>query len=204
MTKTKTILSVAKPLRVLQVEDSAPDAALLRRQLSRAGYEPKWERVDTAEAMRSALSTQEWDVILCDYSMPHFSGLSALALVKEMGLDIPLIVISGTVGEAAAVEAIRAGANDYLMKDSLTRLGPTIERSLHEAGNLSGRRRAEEELLVTQQRLHRALASSPAVIYTLRFDDLSLRWISENVVTILGYDAEECLSPNWWSESASG
>ncbi|MBI3758210.1 MAG: response regulator, partial [Deltaproteobacteria bacterium] len=109
-------------LRVLNIEDSERDAELLRRQLVRAGYEPCLERVETAAAMQAALKTQTWDVILSDYSMPRFSALAALVLLKESGLDIPFIIISGTIGEELAVEAMLAGAHDYLMKDKLARL----------------------------------------------------------------------------------
>src|SRR5882724_2838977 len=148
---------MAKALRVLQVEDSERDAALLTRHLSRAGYELISERVETPESMRAALAAQEWDVILCDYSMPHFNSLSALALLHEMPLDIPFIIISGTIGESIAVEAMRLGAHDYLMKDNLLRLAPTIERELQEAANRKARLRAEEELRgMTQQLLQAA------------------------------------------------
>src|SRR6267154_870072 len=135
-----------RTLRVLHVEDSERDAALLTRHLSRAGYELISERVETPKAMRASLETKECDVILCDYSMPHFNALSALALLKEIGVDLPFIIISGTVGEAVAVEAMRAGAHDYLMKDNLVRLAPTIQRELHEAENRRARRQAEQAL----------------------------------------------------------
>jgi signal transduction histidine kinase len=148
---------MAKALRVLHVEDSERDAALLTRHLTRAGYELISKRVETPESMRAALEAQEWDVILCDYSMPHFNSLSALALLHEMALDIPFIIISGTIGESIAVEAMRLGANDYLMKDNLLRLAPTIERELQEAANRQARLRAEEELRgMTQQLLQAA------------------------------------------------
>jgi PAS domain S-box-containing protein len=139
-----------RTLRVLHVEDSERDAALLTRHLSRAGYELISERVEGPEAMRAALESQECDVILCDYSMPHFNALSALALLKEMEVDLPFIIISGTVGEAVAVEAMRSGAHDYLMKDNLVRLAPAIERERHEAENRRARRHAEEQLRGSQ------------------------------------------------------
>src|ERR1700704_2613035 len=104
--------SMPKSLRVLYVEDQERDVALLTRHLSRAGYDLLSERVDTAAAMKAALETKEWDVILCDYSMPQFSAAAALTLLTEVVLDIPFIIISGTVGEAVAVEAMRAGAHD--------------------------------------------------------------------------------------------
>src|SRR6266850_5745112 len=103
-------------LRVLHVEDSEQDAQLLTRHLSHADYDLVSERVQTAETLRAALGREQWNVILCDYSMPQFSALGALAVVREMGLDIPFIIISGTIGESVAVEAMRAGAHDYLMK----------------------------------------------------------------------------------------
>src|SRR5438105_8429983 len=141
-----------RTLRVLHVEDSERDVALLTRHLVRAGYDLHSERVETAEGMYAALKTEEWDVILCDYSMPHFNAPAALKLLKEAGLDIPFIIISGTVGEETAVEAMRAGAYDYLMKGSLTRLAPAIERGMQEAENRRARRRAEEALRESEDR----------------------------------------------------
>src|ERR1043165_4861745 len=102
-----------RPLRVLNIEDSQRDVELLRRHLTRAGYEIIADRVETPAAMRAKLAAEDWDVILCDYSMPQFNALQALALLHEMALDIPFIIISGTVGETLAVEAMRAGAHDY-------------------------------------------------------------------------------------------
>src|ERR1700674_679053 len=127
---TREISIMNRTLRVLHVEDSEQDAELLARHLSLAGYDLVSERVETAEAMKAALEAQDWNVILCDYSMPQFNALRALALVKEMEVDIPFIIISGTIGEPVAVEAMRAGAHDYLMKHNLVRLVPTIEREL--------------------------------------------------------------------------
>src|ERR1700741_6878 len=162
-------------LRVLHVEDSEQDVKLLTRCLTRAGYDVNAKRVETADAMKSALESQEWDVILCDYSMPHFSALSALALMKQMKLDLPVIIISGTVGEALAVEAMRAGANDYLMKDNLLRLGPTIERVLQEAENHRARRRAEEALKTSEQELRALFAAMTDLIVVIDADGRQLK-----------------------------
>src|SRR5882762_5534092 len=137
-------------LRVLNVDDCQQDVALLTRFLTRSGSKLISERVETPKAMRVALETKECDVILCDYSMPHFTALSALAVLHELSRDLPFIIISGTVGEAVAVEAMRAGAHDYLMKDNLVRLAPAIERELHEAENRRARRQAEEQLRGSQ------------------------------------------------------
>ena len=103
--------SMGKTLRVLNVEDSKQDAKLLARHLKRAGYDLISDRVDMSETMRAALNSHEWDVILCDYSMPQFNAMAALEVMKEMKLEIPFIIISGTIGEEAAVEAMRSGAD---------------------------------------------------------------------------------------------
>ena len=134
------------PLRVLIIEDSEDDATLLLRELRRGGFDTIHQRVDSREAMASALRRQRWDIIISDYVMPQFDGMAALQLLKETGLDLPFILISGTIGEEYAVGAMKAGAHDYLMKDNLTRLIPAVERELKEAENRSARKRAEERV----------------------------------------------------------
>src|SRR5438128_6519263 len=121
------------PLRVLMVEDSEDDALLLATELKRAGYELTHERVDTALAMKVALDRDAWDLVIGDYSMPHFNGTAALALLRERGFDIPYICVSGTITEELAVAAMKAGANDYVTKGLLKRLLPAIERELSDA-----------------------------------------------------------------------
>src|SRR5688572_1014176 len=120
------------PLRVLIVEDSEDDTALLLRALRRGGYDPVYARVDTAAAMLAALADHTWDIIVSDYVMPGFSAPHALSLLKERGIDLPVIIISGQIGEDVAVASIKAGANDYLMKPNLSRLQPAIDRALRE------------------------------------------------------------------------
>ena len=124
--------AIAKPLRVLIVEDSEDDAFLLLRELHRGGYEPVSERVETAETMRSALKKQEWDIVISDYTLPGFSGIEALNIFKENGSEIPFIIVSGNIGEEIATEAMRFGAHDYIMKGNLKRLIPAVERELRE------------------------------------------------------------------------
>ncbi|HKB41476.1 MAG TPA: response regulator, partial [Gemmataceae bacterium] len=109
------------PLRVLFVEDSEDDMLLLVRQLRQGGYAPTCERVETADALRSALHRGGWEVIISDYTMPRFSGLEALAITLQLASDVPFLMVSGTVGEEVAVESIKAGAADYLMKQNLIR-----------------------------------------------------------------------------------
>ena len=139
---------MTNPLQVLIVEDSENDALLLELELQRAGYETVCHRVDTAAAMTAALDRQRWDLVIADYVMPLFNGLAALALVREKGLDLPFIIVSGHITEDTAVAAMKAGAHDYVMKDKLARLGPAVERELREAEVRRQRRRTEETLKV--------------------------------------------------------
>ncbi|MDD5344830.1 MAG: response regulator [Smithella sp.] len=104
-----------KSLRVLIVEDSEDDTQLLIRTLKKGGYSPLYERVQTSSAMKEALKEKQWDIILCDYKMPNFSGPSAIAVLKESNIDIPFIIVSGAVGEDIAVECMRLGAHDYVL-----------------------------------------------------------------------------------------
>jgi len=137
---------VSTTLRALVVEDSEDDTRLMVRELERGGYNPVFERVETAEAMTAALAKQTWDVVLADYNMPHFSAPEALKLLQKRGLDIPFIIVSGSIGEDTAVAAMKAGAHDYLMKDNLKRLVPAIKRELLDARVRRERKQAEEEL----------------------------------------------------------
>jgi two-component sensor histidine kinase len=132
-------------LRVLLVEDSPDDAALIVRELEHGGFKLYFQRVETPEAFGGALK-ESWDAIVADWSLPRFSGTAALAMVREKKLDIPFILVSGTIGEESAVEAMRSGAHDYLMKDKLARLAPAIRRELKEAAMRLERRRADEKL----------------------------------------------------------
>ncbi|MCI0527052.1 MAG: EAL domain-containing protein [Nitrospira sp.] len=137
---------MAIPLRVLIVEDSEDDAVLLSRELRRGGYELTYERVDTAAAMIAALKNQTWDIVFSDHSMPHFSGTEALAILRERGLDLPFIFVSGTIGEDNAVAAMKVGAHDYIMKGNLKRLIPAVDRELREAKVRKERTQAEETI----------------------------------------------------------
>ncbi len=133
-------------LRVLMVEDSADDAKLVLRELRRDGYEPQDERVDTPDALRRALDGQPWDIVISDYAMPQFNGLDALRIVREKGPDIPFIIVSGSIGEDTAVAVMKAGAQDYIMKDRMARLPSAVTRALDEAEGRRARRRAEERV----------------------------------------------------------
>src|SRR5919198_6097130 len=119
-----------KALNVLIVEDSEDDSLLMLRELRKSGYEPVHMRVDTLATMREALAAGKWDVILADYVMPGFCGIAALEALKETGLDLPFIIVSGKIGEEIAVQVMKAGAHDYVFKDNLSRLVPGTERGV--------------------------------------------------------------------------
>ncbi len=154
----KSTAKISNPpsLRVLVVEDSEDDTVVIIRALKKGGYDPQYERVETAADMRQALKDKTWDIILCDYQMPKFSGPQAIAVLKETNIDIPLIIVSGTIGEETAVECMRLGARDYLMKGNLLRLAPAVEKEIAEAKARAGSRRAEEEKQLLEERLQRA------------------------------------------------
>lgn len=133
-------------LRVLIVEDAPDDAQLIVIQLEQGGFDVHSRRVDSARGLTEALEGAAWDVVICDYVMPGFSGLQALQILKEKGSDIPFLMISGKVGEEAAAAAIRAGADDFVLKGNLTRLVPAVQRSIAEAALRQQSRRHEEEL----------------------------------------------------------
>jgi two-component system, cell cycle sensor histidine kinase and response regulator CckA len=188
-------------LRVLIVEDSEDDALLLLRELRKGGYEPEWERVDTAEAMKHALVEGKWDLILSDYSMPGFSGISALNMLKESKLDLPFIVVSGKIGEETAVQLMKAGAHDYVAKSNLSRLVPAIEREMTEAKDRCKRRQAEEALRESEGRYRRLLESVTNYVYTVQVDNGRPVATSHSpgCTAVSGYTPEEyAVDPDLW------
>ena len=179
-----------KPLQVLQVEDSESDAAMVVRLLSQAGYDVHHERVENAEEMQAALDRQSWDVIIADFALPQFDAPSALTLLQQTGLDIPFIVISGTVGEELAVTMMKAGAHDYLMKDKLLRLVPAVEREIREAQTRRKHWQAQAELQASELRFRALIEHSADVITTLTMDGIVL-YASPAVSRVLGYQPDE-------------
>ena len=174
------------PLRVLIVEDSVDDADLLLVELRRGGYEVVSERVTTPAGMTAALANAPWDLVLADYSLPAFSAPAALELLKNSGLDLPFIVVSGSIGEDAAVAVMKAGANDYVMKSHLKRLLPAIDRELSDAMVRRERRRVEEEL--RQQEAHfKSLIENSSDIITVIDARGVIQYDSPSVERVLGY-----------------
>lgn len=145
-------------LAVLLIDDSADDAELLIRQLRRGGYQPGWQRVFTADDMRAALDQRSWDIIISDYVMPQFSALAALHILQQSGQDIPFIIVSGSISEEVAVNAIKTGANDYVMKDNLARLSTAVTRELADA-SLRRDRQQHQEYLNLLNEITKAAAS---------------------------------------------
>ena len=167
---------MGSPLRVLLVEDSENDALLLLRQLRRGGYEPSSRRVDTAGEMEAALEDQAWDLVISDHNMPAFNSLAALDLLRARGfVDLPFIIVSGRIGEDAAVSAMKAGAHDYIMKDNLARLNGAIERELRDAGVRRSRREAEAALRDSETRFRLMIEQSPLSIQIFSPDGRTLR-----------------------------
>ncbi|MBI3140505.1 MAG: EAL domain-containing protein [Rhodocyclales bacterium] len=181
-----------QPLRVLVVEDNPDDALFLVRALKR-GYAPEHERVETPEAMCKALEAADWDIVVSDYTMPEFSGLQALELVKRHDPNLPFIIVSGNVGEEVAVGAMRAGAQDYLPKGNLTRLLPAVARELEEAANRRRRLAAEEALRHNQERLNSVLASLGDIVWSVGLPSLRLEYLNPAAEEIYGRPVSDFL-----------
>ncbi len=147
---------MSKELRVLLIEDSDDDAELMLRELRLGGYIPKWQRAHRADELRRVLTEQPFDIILCDYTLPELDAPQAFAVVRELKLDLPFIIVSGTIGEEKAVECIRAGVHDFILKDRLARLPYAVERELVEAALRAEQARMNEQLQRAQDALLRS------------------------------------------------
>jgi len=195
---------MATPLRVLILEDRPADAELMALELRRAGLEPAWRRVETEEDYLSALDPG-LDLILADYTLPQFDALRALHLLQEGGLDIPFIVVTGTVSEEVAAECVKQGAADYLLKDRLARLGPAVENALQERKLRQEKRRAEESLGESQWLLQAVVDTAPSlivltdsegriVLFNRACEELTGYWRDEVIGNTI---AELFLPPEW-------
>jgi PAS domain S-box-containing protein/putative nucleotidyltransferase with HDIG domain len=186
-------------LRVLMVEDAEDDALLIIRALKKGGYNPVSERVETAAAMKKALQEKQWDIMLCDYSLPKFNAPSAIAVLKESKIDIPIIIVSGTMGEETAVECMRLGAQDYIMKGNLPRLCLAIARELEDAEVRNKQKKAEsqreaalEALRKSEERLRNIAKNMPGIIYQFYAKDsgeYGISYASERLKEYLGITA---------------
>jgi len=179
---------MSKPLRVLIVEDSVDDTFFIVRELQRGGYNVAFERVETHAAMQAAMETQTWDLVISDYSMPLFGGVQALALYKEMDVDAPFIVVSGMMGEDLAVEMLKSGAHDYVMKDSLFRLVPAVERELR----LAQERRIRHQTEASTAYLASIVQSCDDAIVGKTLDGTVISW-NAGAEKLYGYSAVEMI-----------
>jgi two-component system, cell cycle sensor histidine kinase and response regulator CckA len=180
---------MTQPLRALLIEDSKTDAELLLIALRRSGYEVTHERVQTGPTLRKAL-LQTWDVLLSDYAMPGFDGLDALRISKELAPDVPFIIISGTLGEEAAVAALQSGADDFLLKGKLTRLHTAIERAVRERESRLARRAAERALRESEARYRRIIETTNEGVWVLDQASKTV-FVNRRMSALLGYSAAE-------------
>jgi PAS domain S-box-containing protein len=179
-----------KSLRVLIVEDSEEDALFLIRNLKKGGYNPVYERVYTASLMKKAINEKQWDIILCDYKLPGFNVTAAISILKETNTDIPIIIVSGIIGEETAIECMRLGARDYLMKDKLSRLCTAIARELEDAKVRKKGKRTKEKLLHEEHRF-RVLAEQSSDIIVLFNPEGTILYENPAVEKILGFNVKE-------------
>jgi PAS domain S-box-containing protein len=179
-----------RPLRVLLVEDSDDDALLVTRELQRGEYELVVTRVETAQAFESALRSGDFHVILSDYSLPSFSAPEAIRLLRASKVDLPLLIVSGTMGEETAVEAMRAGANDFLVKHRLARLRPAIEREIREAEDRRARRQVEQDLEASEKRFLAVVENAADAIVSVDAAGAVIQ-VNPAATTMFAYSAEE-------------
>ena len=167
----------SRPLKALLIEDSPDEAELVLLELKRAGFAVTWERVDTEPALRAAIGARSWDVVISDFAMPGFDGLAAFRIVNERAADVPFIFVSGVLGEERAVEAMRKGARDYVLKGNLRRLTAAVSRELEEAEQRRQRRQAEQALEVEERRYRSIFESAAVALAELDFSEIR-RWLA--------------------------
>jgi phosphoserine phosphatase RsbU/P len=182
-----------KPLlRVLVVEDSEFDGQIMISLIRKSGYDVSSQRVESPEAYRAALAQHTWDVILADYNLPAFSAPDALAILQETGLDVPFLIVSGGIGEAVAVAAMKAGAHDYLMKGNLSRLVPAVTRELREAAIRRERREAIQALAESERRYRSLWEAAPDAVVLMDASSTIL-FANPAVKQVFGYEPEEVI-----------
>jgi two-component system, cell cycle sensor histidine kinase and response regulator CckA len=179
------------PLRILLVEDSEDDATLVLREVRRGGFDVTYERVDSREAMIEAVDRGKWELVLSDYSMPTFDAPGALAVVRDRGIDLPVIIVSGTIGEETAVTALKAGASDFIVKGQLARLVPAIVRELREKAGRAAKRHAEERAQKSDDRYRLLFETCPLPMWVNDVDTLAFLAVNEATIRHYGYDREQ-------------
>jgi diguanylate cyclase (GGDEF)-like protein/PAS domain S-box-containing protein len=181
---------VKTPLKVLIVEDVEDDAKLALRALRGGGFDPTHRRVQTAADLKTALAQEHWDAVISDFQMPGFTGMDALRIFRSTGLDIPFILVSGTIGEEIAVDAMKSGASDYLMKASLVRLAPALERELKETQMRAAHRRTQETLADSEERFRQMAENIRDMFFLRDVDSGRLLYVSPAYEEIWGRSRE--------------
>jgi two-component system cell cycle sensor histidine kinase/response regulator CckA len=185
---------VSRSLRLLHIEDNEDDGLLVVRHLKRVGFDPSALRVETAHDMRAALLTGSWDLIISDWSLPNFSALDALLVLKESARDVPLIIVSGTIDEETAIHALRSGARDFLVKSKLSRLGSAVERELVESESRRARHEAEARLLASESRYRALFENIPTPMWAVDLETLRFLAVNEAACAQYGYSEAEFLT----------
>jgi signal transduction histidine kinase len=194
-----------RPLRLLQVEDSADDAELVLLELRRGGFVPRAVRVETAAAMAAALAGSAWDLVLSDYQVPGFGGMAALRTLQDSGLDIPFILVSGAIGEEVAVAAVKAGAHGYVLKHNLVRLCSAVERELRDSEARREQRQAKEDLLRSEERYRALFEHSPipqAVMDYSAVKERFDRWRAEGIADFRAFFESRPDQVRWCAQAA--
>jgi PAS domain S-box-containing protein len=189
---------MGKSIKVLIVEDTENDAALLIHALQRGGYDPVCEIMETPEAMADALNRQEWDLVISDYSMPCFSGLDALKLLQERDPDLSFILLTGQVGEEVAVEAMKAGAHDYILKSNRARLIPAVDRELRDTQ--ARRKNRQNEQALQESREHYRLIVETANEGIWQVDEESrTTFVNKKMAEMIGYTIDEMMGQTFYT-----
>ena len=180
-------------LRVLLVEDSEDDALLLLSELKKGGFDVVSERVYTHDAMKKALEEKAWDIVISDYVMPGFGGMDAFKMLQKTSFDIPFILMSGKITEEMAVDALKAGAGDFILKQNLSRLVPAINRELHEAENRQAKKKAEDKFRESEERFRSVAETANDAIIAIKAPDTIYFW-NRKAEEMFGYSSTEAIA----------
>jgi len=184
------------PLRVLIIEESEDNVLLLSQKLRDGGYAPECRQVDNAEGMAAALAEREWDIVIADYLLPRFSGMAALELLQQQGLDLPFIIVSDRIGEENAVEAVKSGAHDYLFRGRLDRLTEVIRRELREAHIRCERREKEEALRESERRFRATLENIGLLVFWVNMEG-RITFCNDSLLELTGWQRSEVIGRLW-------